>query len=83
MITAVQTLFGRTVQGDDVTRTVLTNSRGTEVALLNYGAIIQSIKTPDIHGQTDQYRPVMRHPRRLSEPTHLSWVVLPVVVPTA
>lgn len=52
MISVAQTLFGRTVQGDDVTRTVLTNSLGTEIALLNYGAIIQSIRTPDRQGAT-------------------------------
>ncbi len=51
MMSAVQTLFGHTVQGDAVTRTVLTNSKGTEVALLNYGAIIQAIRTKDVHGQ--------------------------------
>lgn len=46
-----QDYFGQTGQGDVITRYVLSNSRGTEVAVLNLGGIIHSIKTADRKGE--------------------------------
>ncbi len=51
MIKIDQHSFGRTAQGEEVTRTLLTNRHGMEVALLNYGATIQAIRSADRDGQ--------------------------------
>ena len=43
--------FGKTPAGEEITRTTLINGHGMEVVLLNYGATIQAIRTPDRDGQ--------------------------------
>ncbi|MCG8349016.1 MAG: galactose mutarotase [Chloroflexales bacterium] len=45
-----KTLFGTTPDGVDVYRYTLTNARGMQVSILTYGGIVQSIMTPDRHG---------------------------------
>ena len=50
MITVREELFGKTRAGEKVFRTTLRNANGVEVALINYGATIQAIRTPDRHG---------------------------------
>ncbi len=44
--------FGRTPDGQDVTAYTLRNSRGVTVKLIDYGAIIVSVETPDRNGRT-------------------------------
>ncbi|MCB0108358.1 MAG: galactose mutarotase [Caldilineaceae bacterium] len=46
-----QEAFGQTPDGRMVTRFTLTNQQGIAVALINYGGIITSIRTPDREGQ--------------------------------
>ena len=46
-----QELFGKTSRGESVYRYVMTNSQGTEVAVLSLGGIIQSIKSADREGR--------------------------------
>jgi aldose 1-epimerase len=43
--------FGRTADGAAVELFTLRNDHGVEVTIINYGAIITSIRTPDRHGQ--------------------------------
>ncbi len=45
--------FGRTPDDQEVDVVTLRNASGIEVRVLTYGAIIQSIKTPDRNGQSD------------------------------
>jgi aldose 1-epimerase len=45
--------FGRTADGQPVEQFILTNARGIEVRLTNYGGIITSLKTPDRSGRFD------------------------------
>ena len=45
-----QEYFGQTAQGEAVTRHILSNSVGTEVAILNLGGIIQSLWVADRNG---------------------------------
>lgn len=42
--------FGRTADGTAVDIFTLRNQNGVEVSVINYGAIIKSIRTPDRHG---------------------------------
>ncbi len=48
-----QSPFGRTADGQPVELFTLTNARGIEVQLTNYGGIITSLKTPDRSGRFD------------------------------
>lgn len=51
-VTGVQTEpFGDLPDGTAIKRYLLTNKNGVKVALLNYGAIVQSIETPDKAGK--------------------------------
>ena len=43
--------FGKTPAGEEVERFTLANAKGMEVAILNFGAIVASIKTPDRNGR--------------------------------
>lgn len=45
--------FGRTQSGDEITQYTLTNDKGTSVSLINYGAIVTSIRTADRAGKMD------------------------------
>ncbi|MCL6268939.1 galactose mutarotase [Sansalvadorimonas sp. 2012CJ34-2] len=53
MVTVKEELFGKTRAGEDILRTVMCNSLGVEVALINYGATIQAIRTPDRYGNLE------------------------------
>ena len=46
--------FGQTRDGADVQRYRLTHPRGVSVALIEYGAIVQSVRAPDRDGQMDE-----------------------------
>jgi aldose 1-epimerase len=45
--------FGKTSDGQNVDIYTLTNRRGAEVKITNYGGIITSLKVPDRHGNRD------------------------------
>ena len=45
--------FGKTPDGQDVEIYTLTNRRGAEVKITNYGGIITSLKVPDRNGKRD------------------------------
>ena len=45
--------FGTLPSGDSVTMFTLTNGKGMEVRVIDFGAIIQSIRVPDRDGRTD------------------------------
>ncbi len=45
--------FGKTADGQNVDIYTLTNKRGTEVKITNYGGIITSLKTKDRNGKLD------------------------------
>jgi aldose 1-epimerase len=44
--------FGKTADGGSVSRYVLTNSKGVEAVLINYGASLVSLKVPDRNGKS-------------------------------
>jgi aldose 1-epimerase len=44
--------FGKTADGGAVSRYVLTNSKGVEAVLINYGASLVSLKVPDRNGKS-------------------------------
>jgi aldose 1-epimerase len=44
--------FGKTDDGGSVSRYVLTNSKGVEAVLINYGASLVSLKVPDRNGKS-------------------------------
>ena len=46
-----KTSFGKTLEGEAVDLYVLTNKRGMEVAITNYGGALVSIKVPDRNGK--------------------------------
>ena len=43
--------FGKTPDGAEITLYTLTNANGMEVGIINYGAIVASIKVPDRNGK--------------------------------
>lgn len=43
--------FGTLPDGEKVTLYTLTNARGAQVQIMNYGAIVKSIRVPDRHGR--------------------------------
>jgi len=45
--------FGRTPEGDSIKSYILTDGKGVEAKLINYGAILVSLKTPDREGNSD------------------------------
>ena len=45
--------FGKTKGGEPVDLYMLTNAKGMEVKVINYGGIIVSLKTPDRTGRLD------------------------------
>jgi aldose 1-epimerase len=45
-----QTFFGRTPDGDSITIYTLTDGKGMEARLINYGATLVSLKVPDRNG---------------------------------
>ena len=47
-----QSVFGRTADGRDVTRFTLDGGGGMRLALLDYGATVQSLHVPDRQGRT-------------------------------
>ncbi|HVY85070.1 MAG TPA: aldose epimerase family protein [Caulobacterales bacterium] len=49
-----QAVFGRTPDGREIDVFTLTNAHGVEVKLMNYGAAITSLKTPDREGHFGQ-----------------------------
>jgi aldose 1-epimerase len=48
-----RTAFGRTTDGQDVTAFALTNARGVEIRLIDYGATVVSLRVPDRQGRFD------------------------------
>lgn len=50
-MTATRSTCGTTVAGEPVTSVVLSNRAGMTVTLWSWGALIQSIRVPDRHGQ--------------------------------
>jgi aldose 1-epimerase len=52
-IPVTKTLFGKTADGKEVDLYTLKNKNGMEVHVLNYGATIAAIKTPDRSGKMD------------------------------
>ena len=46
-------LFGTTADGTNVDLYTLTNSRGMEVGVMTYGAIVTSLRVPDADGKID------------------------------
>ena len=60
--------FGTLADGTAIDRYVLENGRGSSVAILTYGGIIQSLSVPDRHGHTGQRHARLPRPRRLHEP---------------
>ena len=48
-----QSTFGTTADGASVEAFTLTNAHGVEVRIIAYGAVIQSLKTPDRSGRAD------------------------------
>lgn len=46
-------VFGRTPEGEVVDLYTLTNTKGMEVKIANYGGIVVSLRVPDRHGQFD------------------------------
>ncbi len=50
--TITQTPFGQ-ADGQAVTLYTLSNSRGAEARIMNYGGIVQSLRVPDRHGNFD------------------------------
>lgn len=49
-----QITWGKTSQGEEITKFTLLNDHGLEVSVMNYGATVTSIKTPDKHGVVDE-----------------------------
>ena len=45
-------LFGVTDEGEDIFSFTFGNKQGTEIVILNYGGIVQSIRVPDAAGET-------------------------------
>lgn len=43
--------FGKTVEGDEVTRYTLTNSHGNHVSVMNFGATLLDVNVPDRNGK--------------------------------
>jgi aldose 1-epimerase len=52
MLNVEQQPFGKTKDGKEVAVYTLTNSRGTKVRLIDYGATLISVETPDKAGKT-------------------------------
>src|ERR1700741_4873250 len=50
-LSVAKELFGRTLDGVLVDKYTLTNAHGVRVAILTYGAIVQSIDVPDKNGK--------------------------------
>ena len=50
MKSVTKTAFGTTPDGKEVFKYTLTNKNGLELAVINYGAIVVSLKTPDKQG---------------------------------
>jgi aldose 1-epimerase len=48
-----QEAFGKTPEGNPVTVYTMTNSHGLEVRIMNFGAIVLSLRTPDRKGKLD------------------------------
>src|SRR5262245_37358867 len=51
--TVIRNAFGKTVDGQAVDLFTLTNANGVEIRIINYGAIIASIRVPDRNGKFD------------------------------
>lgn len=49
-VSVTQQAFGKTQAGEEIFEWTLTNSSGVEVRVINFGALIASIKTPDRDG---------------------------------
>ncbi|CAF4215678.1 unnamed protein product, partial [Rotaria sordida] len=49
-----ESLFGITKNQNEIKKYTLSTSDGFEVALINYGATIQSIRQPDKNNQTTE-----------------------------
>ncbi|PSR54693.1 galactose-1-epimerase [Adhaeribacter arboris] len=47
-------VFGKTPEGTQINRYTLTNQNGITIRIINYGAIITSIQTPDKNGQAGE-----------------------------
>jgi aldose 1-epimerase len=45
--------FGNTHDGQPITRYALTNKKGVEAFIINYGATLESLKVPDRNGKTE------------------------------
>ena len=50
-MTTTSEAYGKTQDGQEVTLFTLHNAKGMEVKIINYGAIVTSIKVPDKNGQ--------------------------------
>ena len=70
--------FHAEVNGKQVSFYVLTNSRGMEVCLTNYGARVLSIMVPDRNGKMNNV--VVGHDMPTGSPEHLSrWMELHIL----
>jgi len=49
-----KSIFGKTEQGEEVIKYTIINQHGISVSLLNYGASVCSILTPDKHSKTEE-----------------------------
>ncbi|MCF8243481.1 MAG: galactose-1-epimerase, partial [Melioribacteraceae bacterium] len=49
-----QFMFGKTDNGEDVEAIEITNANKLEILLINYGASLVYIKTPDINGKIEE-----------------------------
>jgi aldose 1-epimerase len=49
-MTIEQSFFGKTSRGQNVTSYRITNSRGSYITLLDYGAVLKDIVVPDREG---------------------------------
>jgi aldose 1-epimerase len=50
-VSVTQQSFGKTQAGQEIQEWTLTNASGVEVRLINFGALITSVKTPDREGK--------------------------------
>ena len=64
--------FGQTHDGEDVQAWVLENSSGLSVRLINYGAIVQSVRFPGKDGQQEEISLEEVEKNKESMPTEIS-----------
>ncbi len=52
-LSIIKSAYGTTSKGVAIDEYTLTNSGGTEVKIITFGAVVTSIRTPDLRGQLD------------------------------